>query len=134
MSENNQGNLNGDRQEINEALEVRRGDIILAEYFFDGTWRTKPVLVIQNDIGNMFSPLVIVLPIVSSEGGDCGPMQVELQEQTQPETGLKNSAILLNVILTVEKHQLMEKIGRLPEFLLRDVENGIRISLGFSGK
>lgn len=125
---------NVDRAENQDAMEIKRGDIILAEYFFDDTWRTKPVLVIQNDIGNMFSPLVIVLPIISSEGGDNGPMQVELLEQTQPETGLKNSAILLNVILTVEKHQLLEKIGRLPEFLLRDVENGIRISLGFSGK
>lgn len=120
--------------ENTEELVIKRGDIILAEYFFDDTWRTKPVLIIQNDIGNMFSPLVIVLPIVSSEGGDCGPMQVELQEQTQAETGLKNSAILLNIILTVGKHQLQEKIGRLPDFLLRDVENGIRISLGFSGK
>lgn len=122
---------NGDL--LQENVEVKRGDIIIAEYYFNGSWRLKPVLVIQNDIGNKVSPLLIVAPIVTADQQTgMGPMQVNLSEQTQAATGLRQSTILLNIILTLEKKQFKEKIGRLPDFLLKDVDKGLMLSLGLN--
>ncbi len=122
-----------DEDSTRDIPEIRRGDILLAEYFFNGSWRLKPVLIVQNDIGNKVSPLLIVVPIVTSDGkGNAGPMQIDLDEKTQAVTGLRNSSLLLNIILTIEKKQLKEKIGRIPNFLLPEVEKGLRLSLGLT--
>lgn len=113
-------------------LEIKRGDIVLARYFFNERERTGPVLVIQNNWGNRVSPLVIVAPIVPCKPGDCpdDPLQVPLGGEYAAETGLKNSSVLLNVIFTVSRQNLLEIIGRLPMRLLPKIEAGLKLSLG----
>ncbi|AVX20047.1 MULTISPECIES: type II toxin-antitoxin system PemK/MazF family toxin [Carboxydocella] len=113
-------------------LEIKRGDIVLARYFFNDRERTGPVLVIQNNWGNRVSPLVIVAPIVPCKPGDCldDPLQVPLGAENAAETGLKNSSVLLNVILTIERKRLLEIIGRLPGRLVPKIEAGLKFSLG----
>lgn len=116
----------------NLQLSIARGDIYLAEYYFDGTMRTKPVLVVQNDIGNRYSPLVIVVPIVPFDGKSQGDlMSVVLDEDNAKGSNLRDSCVMLNVILTLEKSSFEEKIGSIPAELMAKVEKGLLVSLGF---
>lgn len=113
-------------------LGIERGDIFLAEYFFDGTMRTKPVVVVQNDIGNRYSPVVIVVPVVPHDGKSSGDlMTVVLEDGYMDSTNLRESCVMVNVILTLEKSSFQEKIGSLPAELMAKVEKGLLVSLGF---
>lgn len=121
-----------DMQSNNSQLSIARGDIYLAEYYFDGTMRTKPVLVVQNDIGNRYSPVVIVVPIVPYDGKSQGDlMSVVIDENNAEGSNLRDSCVMLNVILTLEKSSFQEKIGALNAELMAKVEKGLLVSLGF---
>lgn len=111
---------------------IRKGDIFVAEYFFEGSWRKKPVVVVQNDIGNQLSPLLIVVPIISDEQSTYreDPMQLNLDDSVMAQTGLKTSVVLLNVILTINKNSLIEKVGYLPPYLVEKLDRGLVLSLG----
>lgn len=88
----------------------------------------RPVLVIQNDIGNRFSPTVIVLAITSKLGKARLPTHVDI---AAGEAGLtKPSIILAEQMRTLEKTRLGERLGRLNEKEMQRVENAIHASLG----
>ena len=111
----------------------RRGDIYIVR--FDPTQgseisKTRPALILQNDIGNQFSPITIVAGITSKIDGRRYPVQVFIKA---PEGGLdSNSIIQLDQIRTVDKQRLVQRLGTVqPETMLK-VEQAIMISLGIA--
>lgn len=112
-------------------MNVKRGDIFFADLSpvvgsEQGGFR--PVLVIQNDIGNRFSPTVIVAAITAQIQKAKLPTHVEVQSR---EGGLeRDSVILLEQIRTIDKQRLTDKITHLDDLMMRRVDEGLQISLG----
>ena len=89
----------------------------------------RPVLVVQNDVGNKYSPTVIAAAITSQMGKAKLPTHIEL---AAGDYGLpKDSVVLLEQIRTIDKRRLRERIGELPTNLMRKVNDALMISLGF---
>lgn len=109
----------------------RRGDVYLVgldPVVGSEIRKTRPALVLQNDIANRYSPLTIVSAITSRYEEPLYPTEVLL---TAGEGGAtKESVILLNQIRSVDKKRLVRRLGALkPETMLR-VDRAIQISLG----
>ena len=91
----------------------------------------RPVLVIQNDIGNKYSPTVIAAAITSQINKAKMPTHIELAAK---DYGLnKDSVILLEQIRTIDIRRLREKIGRIDDGLMASVNNALSISFGLGG-
>lgn len=109
--------------------EVKRREIYLADLSpivgseQDGI---RPVLVLQNDIGNKHSPTTIVAPITSKIEKTVLPTHVSVQAKELE----KNSIILLEQIRTVDKTRLSEFIGKLDIYIMEKVDKAIVVSLG----
>ncbi len=89
----------------------------------------RPVLVVQNDVGNKFSPTVIAAAVTSKINKAKLPTHIELPSNVY---GLnKDSVILLEQIRTLDKRRLKERIGELPSDTMDKVDRAILISLGF---
>ena len=89
----------------------------------------RPVLVVQNDVGNKYSPTVIAAAVTSKINKAKLPTHIELSAM---EYGLsKDSVILLEQIRTLDKKRLKERIGELSEKTMVLVEDALLISLGF---
>ena len=89
----------------------------------------RPVLVVQNDIGNKFSPTVIGAAVTSRINKAKLPTHIELNAV---EYGLsKDSVVLLEQIRTLDKRRLKERIGELPTKTMLMVDDALLISLGF---
>ena len=89
----------------------------------------RPVLIVQNDVGNKYSPTIIAAAITSKLTKANLPTHIELSAL---EFGLqKDSVILLEQIRTIDKRRLKERIGLLPNGLMKKVEKALQISLGF---
>ncbi len=90
----------------------------------------RPVLIVQNNVGNKYSPTIIAAAITSQLGKARLPTHIELSAEG---FGLpKNSVVLLEQIRTLDKKRLKERIGELPTPVMDKVNNGLLISLGFS--
>ena len=88
----------------------------------------RPVLIIQNDIGNEVAPTTIIAPITTKSFSKEFPTNVHLPKGIG---GLKsNSTVLFSQIRTIDKTRLETKIGDLPELYLTKMNQAIRISLG----
>ena len=88
----------------------------------------RPVLIIQNDIGNLHSPTVIVAAITSRLNKPKLPTHVAISSR---QSGLKkDSVILAEQVRTLEKKRLMEKLGRVDEEVMAKVDRALAISLG----
>lgn len=111
---------------------VKRGEIYYADLspvVGSEQGGIRPVLIVQNDIGNKYSPTIIAAAITSQLSKSKLPTHIHL---TQAEYGLpKDSVILLEQIRTIDKQRLKEKIGDLPIDLMSKVNEGLLISLGF---
>ena len=91
----------------------------------------RPVLVIQNDVGNRYSPTVIVLAVTGQLGKARLPTHVPIACEG---TGLvKDSVVLAEQIRTLDKRRLRERIGRLDARMMDEVERAISVSFGLSG-
>jgi len=90
----------------------------------------RPVLIIQNNIGNLNSPTTIVAPITSQNGKAKLPTHVELPGKRCNLT--KNSLILAEQVRTIDKTRLKEKICTLDDDLMEKVNKAIVISLGLA--
>ena len=114
-------------------MVVKRGDIFYADLspvIGSEQGGTRPVLVVQNDIGNKFSPTVIIAAITSQINKAKMPTHIEISAN---DFGLaKDSVILLEQIRTVDKRRLKEKIGKLNDELLVKVDEALGISFGIS--
>ena len=113
---------------------VKRGDIYYADLspvVGSEQGGIRPVLVIQNDIGNKYSPTVIAAAITSQINKEKMPTHIELAAK---DYGLnKDSVILLEQIRTIDKRRLREKIGRIDDGLMASVNNALSISFGLGG-
>ena len=90
----------------------------------------RPVLVVQNDVGNKYSPTVIAAAVTSQINKARLPTHIEL---SATQFGLsKDSVVLLEQIRTIDKKRLKEKIGSLSSVTMERVNNALAISLGFS--
>ncbi len=113
-------------------IAPRRGEIYLCS--FDPTVgheirKTRPAVVIQNDIGNCYSPLTIVAAITSTTSPAQYPVEVVIPPT--PENGLKvTSAIRLDQIRTVDRRRLVRRIGTVDGPMLDRVDEALKISLG----
>lgn len=111
-----------------------RGDVYLVN--FDPTvgaeiQKTRPALILQNDIGNRYSPVTIVAAISSWEGESLYPTEVSLGAC---EGGLKTASLaLLNQIRTIDKQRLIKKMGVVHGETMERVDRALQISLGLVG-
>ncbi len=114
-------------------MVVRRGDIYYADLspvIGSEQGGVRPVLVVQNDIGNKYSPTIIAAAITSQINKAKMPTHIEI---SAAEYGLnKDSVILLEQIRTIDKKRLKEKIGHLDEELMRKVDEALTISFGLT--
>ena len=113
--------------------QIKRGEIYFADLspvVGSEQGGVRPVLIIQNDTGNKFSPTVIVAAITSQLSKAKIPTHIEL---TSSEYGLqKDSVVLLEQIRTIDKRRLKEKVCELDSQKMRKVNVAILISLGFN--
>lgn len=113
---------------------VKRGDIYYADLspvIGSEQGGIRPVLIVQNDVGNKYSPTVIAAAITSRINKAKMPTHIELPAK---EYGLsKDSVILMEQIRTIDKRRLREKIGRLGDEKLPDVNAALSISFGLGG-
>ncbi|NLP45976.1 MAG: type II toxin-antitoxin system PemK/MazF family toxin [Epulopiscium sp.] len=114
-------------------MQVKRGDIFYADLspvIGSEQGGIRPVLIIQNDIGNKYSPTVICAAITSQINKAKLPTHIEIKAKQY--TLVKDSVILLEQIRTIDKKRLREKICQLDGRLMKKVDQGIVISLGLN--
>ena len=112
-------------------MNVKRGDIYYADLspvVGSEQGGLRPVLIIQNDIGNRYSPTVIAAAITSRMGKNKLPTHIEVYATR---AGLaRDSVILLEQIRTLDKRRLREKMGHLDEAAMARVNEAISVSFG----
>ncbi|MGB9662455.1 MAG: type II toxin-antitoxin system PemK/MazF family toxin [Moorellaceae bacterium] len=112
---------------------VRRGDIFYAQLnpvVGSEQGGTRPVLIIQNDIGNQYSPTTIVAAITSQINKAKLPTHVEI---SAAKSGLeRDSVILTEQIRTIDKSRLRQKVAFLDEEIMEKVNRALEISLGLA--
>lgn len=110
---------------------VKRGDIYYADLspvVGSEQGGVRPVLIIQNDTGNRYSPTVIAAAITSQLGKAKLPTHIALAAQG---SGLpKDSVILLEQIRTLDKRRLRERMGRVDGAVMERVDDAIAVSFG----
>lgn len=115
-----------------ETNEIKRGELYFADLspvIGSEQGGVRPVLILQNNIGNKYSPTVIVAAITSQINKAKIPTHIEISSK---EFGIpKDSVILLEQLRTLDKMRLKEKIGALSSKKMENVNNAILISLGF---
>ena len=110
---------------------VKRGDVFFAELspvVGSEQGGTRPVLVIQNDIGNRFSPTVIIAAITAQIQKAKLPTHVEINAKKYGFE--RDSVILLEQLRTIDKSRLTDKITQLDEALMVKVDEALEISVG----
>jgi mRNA interferase MazF len=111
---------------------VKRGETYLVS--FDPTVgheikKTRPALVIQNDVGNRYSPLTIVAAITSKVSPV--PYPVEVVVEPTSTNGLSvRSAVRLDQLRTVDRQRLIKRLGQIDCSAMAKVDEAVRISLG----
>ncbi len=111
---------------------IKRGEIYYADLspvVGSEQGGVRPVLILQNDVGNKYSPTVIVTAITSQLGKAKLPTHVELpaEQYNLP----KNSVALLEQIRTLDKRRLQERVTTLSPAKMKEVNKALLISLGF---
>jgi mRNA interferase MazF len=110
---------------------VKRGDVYFADLspvVGSEQGGTRPVLVIQNDIGNRFSPTVIVAAITAQIQKAKLPTHVEIDAKRYGFE--RDSVILLEQIRTIDKQRLTDKITHLDDEMMEKVDEALQVSLG----
>lgn len=112
-------------------MNVRRGDIYYADLspvVGSEQGGMRPVLIVQNDVGNKYSPTVIAAAITSKTSKSKLPTHIEVYADKY---GLaKDSVILLEQIRTIDKTRLKEKMGHLDDMVMNRVNDAITVSFG----
>lgn len=114
-------------------MNVKRGDIFYADLspvVGSEQGGVRPVLIIQNNIGNKYSPTVIVAAITSQINKNKMPTHVEINAAKY---GLaKDSMVLLEQVRTLDKKRLREKIGSADYCVMKKVDFALEISFGLN--
>jgi len=112
-------------------VQVKRGDIYYADLspvVGSEQGGIRPVLIIQNDVGNRYSPTVIAAAVTSQLNKSKLPTHIEIDAMKY---GLpKDSVILTEQIRTIDKKRLKEKIGHIDEELMTSVNDALFVSFG----
>ncbi len=112
-------------------MNVRRGDIYYADLspvVGSEQGGVRPVLIVQNDVGNRFSPTVIAAAITSQKDKARLPTHIQLNSTG---SGLaRDSIVLLEQIRTIDKRRLKEHMGRLDEQSMNRINQALEISFG----
>ena len=115
-------------------MNIRRGDIYYADLspvIGSEQGGLRPVLIIQNDVGNRYSPTVIAAAITSRMGKTRLPTHIDIYAD---KAGLsKDSVVLLEQIRTLDKQRLKEKMGHLDDTMMSEINNAIAVSFGLGG-
>ncbi len=112
-------------------MNVKRGDVYFADLspvVGSEQGGVRPVLVIQNDIGNRFSPTVIVAAITAQIQKAKLPTHVEIDAKRYGFE--RDSVILLEQVRTIDKQRLTDKITQLDEEMMEKVDDALQISVG----
>ncbi len=114
-------------------MNVRRGDIFYADLspvIGSEQGGVRPVLIVQNDIGNKYSPTVIAAAITSQQQKANIPTHIAIGTET---TGLsRDSVVLLEQVRTIDKRRLKEKMGSIDSTAMGRVNEAISISFGIN--
>lgn len=119
-------------------MNVKRGDIYYADLspvIGSEQGGMRPVLIVQNDVGNKFSPTVIAAAITSKVGKTKLPTHIDVLRGAQGcmEMGLaRDSVILLEQIRTIDKRRLKERMGHLEDNVMRRVDSALYVSFGLA--
>ncbi len=113
-------------------MTIKRGDMFYADLspvVGSEQGGIRPVVIIQNDLGNKYSPTVIAAAITSQTNKTKLPTHIEIQGNTK---GLKNdSVILTEQIRTIDKSRLKEKIGHIDDIkIMNKINNALGVSFG----
>ena len=112
-------------------MNIRRGDIFYADLspvIGSEQGGVRPVLIVQNDVGNRFSPTVIAAAITSQRAKANLPTHIMLPAEN---TGLaRDSIVLLEQIRTIDKHRFKERMGRLDPNAMTQIDQALSISFG----
>ena len=111
-------------------MTVKRGDIFYADLspvVGSEQGGIRPVLIIQNDVGNKYSPTVICAAVTSKINKAKMPTHIEIDAKKY--ALVKNSVVLLEQIRTIDKKRLREKVSHADEDLMNRVDEALRISL-----
>ena len=113
---------------------VRRGDIDYADLspvVGSEQGGVRPVLIVQNDVGNRYSPTVIAAAITSQTGKARLPTHIEVHT----DSGLaKSSIVLLEQIRTLDKRRLKDRMGHLDDETMTLVNDALSVSFGLAGE
>ena len=114
-------------------MNIKRGDIYYADLspvVGSEQGGIRPVLIVQNDVGNRYSPTVIAAAITSRMGKTKLPTHIDIYADR---VGLaKDSVVLLEQVRTIDKKRLGEKMGHLDAETMNAVDDAISISLGLN--
>lgn len=115
-------------------MTIKRGDIYYADLspvVGSEQGGVRPVLIVQNNIGNRYSPTVIAAAITSQQAKAKLPTHIPIEGH---DCGLqKNSVVLLEQIRTIDKQRLKERMGAIDESSMNKIDNAISISFGLQG-
>ena len=114
-------------------MTIKRGDIYYADLspvIGSEQGGMRPVLIVQNDIGNRYSPTVIAAAITSQKDKNKLPTHIEV---SCGECGLsRDSIVLLEQIRTLDKKRLKERMGKLSNNSMDEINNALQVSFGLS--
>lgn len=118
---------------MNNKIIVKRGDIFyvdLSPVVGSEQGGVRPVLVIQNDVGNKYSPTIIVAAITSQMKKAKLPTHIEINAGNY---GLiKDSVLLLEQIRTIDRKRIRDRIGRCDKNFMKEVDKALEVSIGIS--
>lgn len=109
----------------------KRGEIYVADlspYIGSEQGGTRPVIILQNDLGNLYSPTLIVAPLTSRTKKKAIPTHYLIEDMVVLK---ENSLVLLEQIKTIDKQRVGEYIGKVPDHDMKNIEKAVTISLGF---
>lgn len=116
-------------------MTVKRGDIFYADLspvVGSEQGGVRPVLIVQNDVGNRYSPTVIAAAITSQKDKSKLPTHIELSSQS---CGLsRDSIVLLEQIRTIDKRRLKERMGRLDDISMTRINHALEVSFGLGSQ
>ena len=114
-------------------MEINRGEVFYADLSpVVGCEQggTRPVVIVQNNVGNRHSPTVIAAAITSKQDKTSLPTHISVKAES---CGLaKDSVVLLEQIRTIDKQRLREKTGRLSDADIKRLNNALNISFGLN--
>lgn len=123
--------LNGLRRHVDESREYRRGYVYLANLnpsVGSEQGGLRPVLLVQNDIGNLHGPTIIVAPITSRTNKR---RDLPIHYYAHKVQGLKGPClVLLEQIRTIDKSRVIKKLGQMSEEQMNQIDKILEASLG----